>query len=260
MCFSAAHSLGAASLCTVMTLTLPRYFAPQKAAIYTMHGAFWTSMEWLQFIGYMYPDSRVVAYALMVHVVVQPVAIMCAACVVKHPSAGRGLRAHADLLLIGTVGAVLILARMLVGSVMLPCADSFCSLYGDPTPRCVIMPPNHMTWSVPLRLLPTGLYGTLHHATYHFLFFIIATCVISPVCGMLTAMSTAVSYYVTGAPRDWEVLSVWASIWCLIGVVLTMGLPVLDMIMRRSESELELYVTDKASALRRAKKKMLRIE
>jgi hypothetical protein len=236
MCFSADYSLAAALVCTTMTLTLPRYLAPQKTLFYTAHGAFWSSMEWLQLLGYMDPKNRVVVYALMAHVMVQPVAHFCAAILVQYPRAqlAHGFRVHAKMLCLAAVSSALTSSRLVFGRIMIPCDDTFCSLLDDATPRCLIMSP-HMTWSAPLGMLPTGLYGTLHHATFHFIFFTIAPFFVSPVFGVLSVLSTILAYNTTGIPRDPLSLSVWASVWCLTANIIGAGAPLLDMMIRRIE-------------------------
>jgi hypothetical protein len=244
MCFSEAHSLAAAVVSTAVALVLPRLATPRMALFYSLLGLFWAAMEWLQFIGYQNPTNTVVPYAATVHIIVQPVAfIALATAVARSDRAARSGAVVRDVCKqsvarLAALSAGVLLLRLAWGEPTLPCKDAFCSLLDDATPRCLLTHP-HMTWSVPLRTLPTGLYGTIHLATHHFVFTMLTPLVVFPQAALLFWTGPALACYVTGIPLSWLDCSVFASVWCYTGVLGVVMFPTLDRIvtavLRRGE-------------------------
>jgi hypothetical protein len=227
MCFSEQHSLAAAVLCTAMSLALPRLVAPARSSLYTTLGLFWSSMEWLQFLGYRYPASTVIPYALTVHLIVQPTAMLAYAVALTH---GRRARVtDHPIVRLAALSAAVCLLRVVWGEPTLPCGDGFCSLLDDTAPRCILADP-HMTWSVPLRTLPTGKYGTVHLVTHHFIFHILGSFLISPFFGAgIVSVFAFVLFLVGtyGSHESWYEASITGSVWCYMGVVVTCIIPIL---------------------------------
>jgi hypothetical protein len=190
MCFSEAHSLAAA-----VPLAIPRAVTPARSSFYTALGLFWSSMEWLQFLGYRYPANTLIPYALTVHIIVQPIAILAYAVALAHGRRARVI--DHPIVRLATLSAAVCLLRVVWGEPTLPCGDWFCSLLDDTAPRCILAHP-HMTWSVPLRTLPTGNYGTIHLATHHFIFVTLAPWIISPVCTIASLLTYAFAALLTG--------------------------------------------------------------
>jgi hypothetical protein len=232
MCFSEAHSLAAAVLCTAMSLALPRLVTPARSSFYTALGLFWSSMEWLQFLGYRYPANTLIPYALTVHIIVQPIAMLASAVALA-----RGRRARViehPIVRLASLSAAVCLLRVVWGEPTLPCGDAFCSLLDDTAPRCILAHP-HMTWSVPLRTLPTGNYGTIHLATHHFIFVTLAPFLISPLVGAGVVSSGAFAALLTGTGgSSWYAMSITASVWCYTAIVAVSMYPILDRVLEET--------------------------
>jgi hypothetical protein len=235
MCFSEAHSLAVAVLCTAMSLALPRLITPARSSLYTALGLFWSSMEWLQFLGYLYPANTLIPYALTVHIIVQPTVILACAVTLAH---GRRARVvEHPIARLAALSTAVCLLRVVWGEPTLPCGDWFCSLLDDTAPRCILANP-HMTWSVPLRTLPTGKYGTVHLATHHFVFQTLAPWLISPIAAIANALTCVFAYFLTGtygSHENWYEASITGSVWCYTAVVAVCMTPILDRVLEEIE-------------------------
>jgi hypothetical protein len=241
MCFSEAHSLAAAVLCTAMSLALPRLVTPARSSFYTALGLFWSSMEWLQFLGYRYPENTLIPYILTVHVIVQPTAMLAYSVALAHGRRARSavvarMVIEHPIARLALLSTAVCLLRVVWGEPTLPCGDAFCSLLGDEAPRCILAHP-HMTWSVPLRTLPTGNYGTVHLATHHFIFLTLAHFLISPLVGVgvVSACVFAASLTGTGG-SSWYAGSITGSVWCYTSLVAVSMTPILDRFLSRAHA------------------------
>lgn len=170
-------------------------------------------MEWLQFLGYRYPADT---HALIVHIMVQPSACLAYAVAFANTDQASSSSAVVRMTLehpivrLALLSTAVCLLRTVWGEPVLPCGDVFCSLFAS----------SHMTWSVPLRTLPTGLYGTIHLATHHFVFFFLAPFLICPLFAAVAAASLLfVTAFLTGIPASWYEASIAGSIWCYTAVI-----------------------------------------
>jgi hypothetical protein len=236
MCYSEAASFAAAVLCTVMSLTIPRFVTPSMSSLYTVYGLLASSMEWLQFLGYRHPTVAAIPYAATVHVILQPVGILAVAVAISRENRDatpreviRTIREHA-IVRLAVVCSAVVLLRLVWGEPTLPCNDLFCGLLDDTTPRCVLASP-HMTWTVPLRTLPTGLYGTIHLMTYHFIFLSLAPALICPLAAILTWLPVCYAIIDTRIPTSYYDASILGSVWCYSAVIAACLSPILDRLV-----------------------------
>jgi hypothetical protein len=195
-------------------------------------------MEWLQFLGYRYPTSAVIPYAATIHVMVQPILLIALAIAVsrpnRHASSGAVVRMVYEhpIMKLALLSTAFLLLRLVWGKPTLPCEDVYCSLLDDTVPRCIIDRP-HMTWSVPLRTLPTGLYGTIHLATHHHIFLTLAPLVVN----RLAPLPILHAVFTMGAfPASWYAASVTGSVWCYTAVIVVSMYPVMDLLITRARA------------------------
>jgi hypothetical protein len=102
-----------------MSLAIPRAVTPARSSFYTALGLFWSSMEWLQFLGYRYPANTLIPYALTVHVIVQPTICLAYAVALAHGRRARVI--DHPIVRLATLSAAVCLLRVVWGEPTLPC-------------------------------------------------------------------------------------------------------------------------------------------
>jgi hypothetical protein len=92
----------------------------------------------------------------------------------------------------------------------------------DPTPRCVVLPNQHMTWSVPLGYTFNEIYTTPTQYT-HFLFFFVFPFLVNPTETVLHfAFVLFIKFYLLKTTNDIYLdSSIIGSIWCYMGVFIS---------------------------------------
>lgn len=119
--------------------------------------------------------------------------------------------------LLGIINLVLYIPRF-YSTPILPCNEIFCSLMNDPIPRCIIIPNQHMTWSVPLGYTFNEIYLTPNIYT-HFLFLFVFSFFVNPIKTIVLMFFVYfIKYYLIKSTND-NILdsSIAASVWCYVG-------------------------------------------
>jgi hypothetical protein len=176
-------------------------------------------MELLQGFGYIYPNNIILPYLLMAHTITQPLVYFSGNVYKKHNS--FLFAEYKYIYYTGLVTLLLFIPRVFSDPVI-PCSEVFCSLQNNPVPRCVIIPGEHMTWSVPLGYTFNELYITPSFYM-HFLFFFGYSIIITPVySGLNLLLILFIRNYLVNQTSDVYLdESIASSIWCYIGVFIT---------------------------------------
>lgn len=99
------------------------------------------------------------------------------------------------------------------------CNETFCSLYDNPTPRCIVQDVQHMTWTIPMSYSFNNLYitPTLY---YHFTMIFLFPMMINPTATIKHLLFIiAIKYLLFQSTGNMFVDdSIVASIWCYIGI------------------------------------------
>lgn len=220
MCYNATFS--AIAFVFVLIVTLYKSLFVRTPLYKTQFMLYWTAMEFLQMLGYLYPTNHIIPYMLMIHTATQPLVYFSGIVVDKHNgNFNLAFEKYKLIYFYGIVTTILYLVRMIemFSPANLPCNEIFCSLYDNNTPRCITENVQHMTWSVPMGYSFNNLYITptlYYHFTMTFLF----PSVINPyvtfchimfiICLKYLLFNSTGNIYVDD--------SIVASIWCYIGI------------------------------------------
>jgi hypothetical protein len=92
----------------------------------------------------------------------------------------------------------------------------------DPTPRCVVLPNQHMTWSVPMGYTFNEIYITPTIYT-HFQLFFVFPFIVNPTKAVMHVMFLLfIKYYLFNTTNDIYLdSSIIASIYCYMGVFIS---------------------------------------
>jgi hypothetical protein len=230
MCYSATYSFMACGLIWLYTYA----FRAKMSRFLIAQQFYWSSMELLQGFGYIYPNNVVIPYLLMAHTITQPMMYFSGYVYKKHNS--FLFAEYKYIYYTGLVTLALFIPRFFSDPVI-PCNDVFCSLQNNPTPRCVIIPGQHMTWSVPLGYTFNELYIT-PSIYMHFLFLFVYSAIVAPTNTLFVYILTmCIRFRLVNQMNDvYLERSIGASIWCYIGVIISGGgirEMILDLIERK---------------------------
>ena len=217
MCYSATYSFMACGLIWLYTYA----FRAKMNTFLIVQRLYWSSMELLQGLGYIYPNNVIIPYLLMAHTITQPLMYFSGFVYNKHNS--FRFVEYKYIYYTGFVTLALFIPRFFSDPII-PCNDVFCSLQNDPTPRCIVIPGQHMTWSVPLGYTFNDLYIT-PTIYMHFLFFFVYSVLVVPIETLFVYLLTMfISFRLVKQTFDVCLdRSIGASIWCYIGVIISSG-------------------------------------
>ena len=216
MCYSAGYSFFAFSAIQFVSFV----YRKQLQNDVLFFNFYWSLMELFQGLGYLYPNNVYIPYALMIHIITQPLMYFTSIVTRKHNSSIM-FEKYKYIYILGAVNLCLFIPRFF-STHILPCNETFCSLMNDPTPRCVVLPNQHMTWSVPMGYTFNEIYITPTIYT-HFQLFFVFPFIVNPTKAVMHVMFLLfIKYYLFNTTNDIYLdSSIIASIYCYMGVFIS---------------------------------------
>jgi hypothetical protein len=213
MCYSAGYSFFAFSAIQCVSFV----YRKKLQTDVLLFNFYWSLMELLQGLGYLYPNNVYIPYLLMIHTITQPLMYFTNVVTRKHNSSIM-FEKYRYIYILGAVNLCLFIPRFF-STHILPCNETFCSLMNDPTPRCVVLPKQHMTWSVPMGYTFNEIYITPTVYT-HFQLFFVFSFLVNPKKTMIHFVFVLfIKLYLLKTTNDIYVdSSIVASIWCYLAL------------------------------------------
>jgi len=216
MCYSAGYSFFA----FFVVQSLSFIYRKKSSNITLFFSFYWSLMELFQGFGYLYPSNVYIPYVLMIHTITQPLAYFTNVVTSKYNSSIM-FEKYKYIYILGIVNLVLFIPRFF-STPILPCNETFCSLMDNPTPRCIVLPNQHMTWSIPMGYTFNEIYMTPTIYT-HFQLYFIFSFIVNPKDTILHfAFINFIKFYIFKRTNNIYLdSSIIASIWCYIGVFIS---------------------------------------